>query len=265
LAPPKARCRCAAHHKKPGIGTREILKTLENSMMRALKIAALALLLFAAPALGASVTLTGVGQSFALDYNGIVDVGGVPTVMPGLSARVGFQITGMYYNAAINRTIVEMNVVVQNNTDSSVWQHATVSGIGFNTNPNVKRVGSGAWGDYNYVALNTSLPTGAGFMVEVCVSGRANQCNGPASNATQIGAVGQASVQLAFFGNWTSPITLDNFGIRYADLFSSQYGVVGQVGIGVPVTPPIPEPASAAVFGLGALAIAAALRRRRAN
>jgi hypothetical protein len=231
--------------------------------MRTLKLAALSLLLLAAPALGASVTVTGVGQTFSLDYNGIVDVGGVPTVMPGLSATVEYQITGLYYDATINRTLLEMSVVVTNTTDSSIWQHATVSGIGFNTNPNVKRAGSGATGDYNYVALNTSLPTGAGFMVEVCVSGRLNQCNGPASNATQIGQVGASSVQLAFYGNWTAPITLDNFGIRYADLFSTSLGVNGLPGMGVPVTPPIPEPASMAVFGLGALVIGAALRRKR--
>jgi membrane protein implicated in regulation of membrane protease activity len=230
--------------------------------MRTLKIVALAVLLLAAPAFGASVTLTGVGQTFAFDYNGIVDVGGVPTVMNGLTARVGFKVTAMYYDASLNRTIVEMDVVVHNTTDASIWQHATVSGIGFNTNPNVKRAGSGAWGDYNYIALNTTLPTGAGFMVEVCVSGRLNQCNGPASNATQIGQVGHASVQLAFYGNWTAPITLDNFGVRYADLFSTQYGINGYPGIGVPVTPPIPEPAAGVVFAIGALVLAAALRRR---
>jgi hypothetical protein len=33
--------------------------------------------------------------------------------------------------------------------------------------------------------------------------------------------------------------------------------------MGVPVTPPIPEPASAALFGAGALLVAAALRRKR--
>ncbi len=232
--------------------------------MRTLKLAVLALLLMAAPALGASVTVTGVGQTFSLDYNGIVDVGGVPTVMPGLSATVDYQITGLYYDASINRTILEMDVVVHNTTDSSVWQHATVSGIGFNTDPNVKRAGSGAWGDYGYVALNTSLPTGAGFMVEVCVSGRLNQCNGPANNATQIGQTGASSVQLAFYGNWTQPITIDNFGIRYADLFSSSLGVNGMPGMGVgSMTPPIPEPASMAVFGLGALLVGAALRRKR--
>ncbi len=231
--------------------------------MKTLKLAVLALALFAAPAFAASVTVTGVGQTWALDYNGIVDVNGVPTVMSGLSSRVGYTVTGLTYDATLNRTFLNMDIVVQNTSSSSVWQHATVSGIGFNTNPNVKRAGSGASGDYGYVALNTTLPTGAGYLVEVCVSGRLNQCNGPASNATQIGQVGHTSVQLAFYGNWQQPITIDNFGVRYADLFSSSLGVNGQPGMGVPVTPPIPEPASAAVFGLGALLVAVTLRRKR--
>jgi hypothetical protein len=234
--------------------------------MKTLKLAVLAVLIFAAPALGATVTLTGVGQTFGLNYDGIVDIGGVPTQVTGLSAQVGFTVTDMYFDAAINRTIVEMSVVVSNTTDANIWQQATLTGIGFNTNPDVRKLGSGASGAYNYVAYNTSLPTSAGFMVEVCVSGRANQCSGVASGATQIGQTSTTSVQLAFYGNVTSPITLDNFGIRYSGLISSQYGIVEQPGLGTgTLIPPIPEPAAAAVFGLGALAVAAALRRRRTN
>jgi hypothetical protein len=233
--------------------------------MRMLRLVALAVLLSAAPAMGASVVLTGVGQTFALDYNGIVDVGGVPTVMPGLSAQVGFTITDMYYDSSINRTIVEMSLVVNNTTDPSVWQNATVTGIGFNTDPSVRKLGSGASGAYNYVAYNTALPTGSGFVVEVCVSGRANLCSGPASGATQIGQTSTTSVQLAFYGNVTSPITLDNFGIRYSGLISRQYGIWLAPGMGIGVTPPIPEPMAAAVFGIGALAVAAARRWSRSR
>jgi len=234
--------------------------------MKTLKVAVLAVLLFAAPALGASVTITGVGQNFALAYNGIVDVGGVPTVMPGLTAEVEFAITGMHYDSSLNRTIVEMDLVVKNTADASVWQTAGVGGIGFNTDPNVKKAGSGASGGYNYVALNTMLPTSAGFMVEVCVSGRANLCSASDVGITALGQTSTTSVRLAFYGNVTSPITLDNFGIRWADVFSSQLGVTGWKGVGVgTLIPPIPEPTSAAVFGLGALAVAAALRRRQTN
>jgi len=233
--------------------------------MKTLKLAILALVLLATPAFATSVTVTGVGQQWTNYYNGIVDVSGVPTALAGLNAQVQFRVTGLVYDSGIGKTLLSMDIVVKNTTDSTIWQNATVSGIGFNTDPNVARVGSGASGDYGFVALNQNLPTGAGFVVEVCVAGRLNKCNGPASNATQIGQVGAASVVLAFRGDITGqPITLDNFGIRYADLFSASLGVNGMPGIGVPVTPPIPEPASAAVFGIGALIVGAALRRMRA-
>jgi hypothetical protein len=172
----------------------------------------------------------------------------------------------MGFDESMNRTIVGLSLVVRNTTDSNIFQYAAVTGIGFDTDPNVaRRAGSSASGFYDYLAFDQTLPTGAGFMVEVCVSGRANKCTGPASAATQIGQVTQTSVQLAFYGKVTSPITLDNFGVRYAGLLSKTYGILKEspgIGIG---TPPIPEPASAAVFGLGALTVAAALRRRRTN
>lgn len=232
--------------------------------MKSLKLALLALALVATQSLAAPVqSVDSVGDHWVYDYNGIVDVNGAPTVMGGLSATLGFDVTDIVYDAGLNRTLLTIDITVVNTTDASIWQHATVSGIGFDTNPNVRRVGSSVTGDYSYVALNTSLPTGSGFTVEVCVSGRYNQCNGPASNATQIGQVGFASATLGFLGDWTGKtIEFSNFGIRYADLFSQQYGVNGMPGMGVPVTPPIPEPTSAALFGLGALSMGAALRRR---
>jgi hypothetical protein len=235
--------------------------------VKKLTLAGLVLSLIALPAFGASVTVTGPGQSFSLDYDGSIDIGGVPTVMPGLSAQIRFTVSDIYYVAAYNTTIVEMSLVVENTSDASIWQNAAVTGIGFNTNPNVRRVGSGAAGAYNYVVLNSTLPTNAGFMVEVCVSGRANQCSGPGTGATQIGQTTSTTLQLAFGGDITAlPLTLDNFGIRWQRLLSSQYGVVDEAGVGVGVlTPPIPEPAAAAVFGVGSLAIAVAMRRRRAN
>ena len=241
-----------------------LLRHLENEkMLRSLKLVLLALVLFAAPAFAASVAITGVGQTWSLDYNGIVDVGGVPTVQPGLSATIGYKVTGFYFDGT--RTLLQMDIVVHNTTNASVYQNSTVTGIGFNTDPNIRRFGSGATGAYGYLSINTALPTGLGFMVEVCVSGRMNSCSGSAAGSTQTGQTSHAMVQLAFAGNLTNGavITLDNFGIRYSDVISQSLGINGQKGLGVPVTPPIPEPAAAAVFGAGALLVAAALSRRR--
>jgi hypothetical protein len=79
-----------------------------------------------------------------------------------------------------------------------------------------------------------------------------------------IGQIGAAAVTLGFSGNLIGQsIDFTNFGIRYSDIFSTQLGINGQWGIGVPVTPPIPEPASAAVFGLGVLMLAVTSHRLR--
>jgi hypothetical protein len=232
--------------------------------MKALKLAILLLALLATPAFASSVTVDSIGDTWTLDYNGIIDVNGVPTVQPGLSARIKFTVVDIAYDASLNLTVMSLDIVVENTTDASLYQNATVSGIGFDTNPNVRRLGSSATGDYSYVALNTGLPTGAGFMVEVCVSGRYNRCSGPANNATMIGQIGAAAVTLGFSGNLIGQsIDFTNFGIRYSDIFSTQLGINGQWGIGVPVTPPIPEPASAAVFGLGVLMLAVTSHRLR--
>jgi hypothetical protein len=232
--------------------------------MKTLKLAIVALLLVAAPAFATPVTVSGAGQQWTNYYNGIVDINGVATVMPGLSSQVQFRVTGLAYDAGLDKTLLSMDIVVKNTTDATIWQNASLVGIGFDTNPNVARNWSGSSGDYDFIALNQLLPTGSGFVVEVCIAGRLNRCNGPASLGTQIGEVGTASVVLAFFGDITGQgIVFDNFGVRYSNGISNVLSRWGDGGIGLPVTPPIPEPAAAAVFGIGALVVGAALRRMR--
>ena len=236
--------------------------------MKALKLAILALALFAAPAFATSVQVNGVGDHWTLDYNGIVDVNGVPTTMPGLSARVGYSVTGLTYDATYGITLLSMDIQIKNNSDASIWQYTSVAGVAFDTNPNVIRLGSGAAGALGFVALNQTLPTGLGFKVEVCVSGRRNQCDTLNPFGVATGSTGVASVVLAFRGNLVGqPIDFTNFGIRWSDLSSSQFGIVPTTGngLGLPTAPPIPEPASAVVFGIGALLVAAAIRRKRAS
>ena len=236
--------------------------------MKALKIAILALSLFAAPAFATTVQVNNPGDHWSLSYNGILDVNGTPTVMPGLSARVDYVVTGIYYDSATNLTQLAMDITIHNTSNSSLWGTGSVGGVAFDTNPNVVRIGSGASGALGYVALNQTLPTGAGFKVEVCVSGRRNVCDSVNPYGVKANTSATASVWLSFRGNISGvPIDLSNFAIRWADLSSTTLGIPASrgAGIGLPVTPPIPEPASAAVFGIGALLVAAAIRRKRAD
>lgn len=232
--------------------------------MKALRLFLCAFAVVAAPAFGASIQVDSVGDTFAVDYNGMVDVNGVSTVLPGLTARVDYTVTDWVYDASIDRTLITFDITVENTTNSALFQNATLTGIGFDTSPNVKRIGSTASGDYDYIVFNNRLPTSSGFMVEVCVATTKYQCGGSASGATQIGQTATASVTLAFYSNWQSPIEMSNFGVRYSDVWSSANNVRGLAGLGVgSLAPPIPEPTAAALFGLGALVLGAALRRAR--
>ena len=245
--------------------------------MKTLKLAILALALLAAPALGTTVAVTGTGQgtavavtgtgqNWSLNYNGIVDVNGTPTVVQGLSAQVDFTVTGLAYDSAANVTLLTMDMVIANTSDSSIWQFAQVGGIAFDTDPNAMKMGSGASGAFGYIALNQLLPGSTGFGVEICASGYRNRCDGNYLYGVKIGATGTATVQLSFAGDVTGrAINLSAFAVRWSDLVSGQYGFMLPTtgdGYGVPV---IPEPASAAVFGVGALLVAAAIRRKRAK
>jgi len=231
--------------------------------MKALKLVLIAAALCATPAL--AVTVDSVGDNWGFDYDGRLDVNGVATVMPGLSSHVDFAVTDIFYDASVNRTFVGMTIVVQNTTDAAIWQQASVTGIGFDTDPDVKRFGSASVGDYSYLAINSELPTEDGFKVEVCVAGRSSICSGPLGSGTEMGEVGEATVYLAFAGDLTGgAIEFSNFGIRYSFVRSDEQGIIYGQGLGVPRTPPVPEPASVAVFGVGALIVGAALRRKRA-
>lgn len=233
--------------------------------MNKLRNAFLAVALLAAPAFAAPVSVTGVGQSWTLDYNGIVDVNGTATVLPGLTATVGFTVSGLFYDATYNTTLLSLDLVIENTSDASIFQFAQIGGVAFDTNPNVVRMGTGASGALGFVALGQVLPGGTGFGIEVCVSGRRNQCDTLNPYGVSVGQTDTATVHLGFSGNLVGQaIDFSNFAVRWSDVISQQYGfTTTRNGYGVPVTPPIPEPASIATFGLGALLVAAALRRRR--
>jgi hypothetical protein len=237
--------------------------------MKAVRLITLAIALFAPPAFAAptSVHVTQIGQTWSLDYNGIMDVNGVPTVLSGLTATIDYEVVNFFYDAPSNASGLVIALNVYNTTDPIIWQRGAVSGIGFDTDPNVIRNWSSVSGYYNRLAYDTTLPTGAGFQVEVCLSTTRRSCTGPWAAGNQVGTnVPQyAVVFLAFQGDVTGTgVTLDNFGIRYADLLSSVYGIPSGLGLGVPVSP-IPEPGAAAAFGLGVILVGAALRRRVAS
>jgi hypothetical protein len=227
---------------------------------------ALCLLLAATASNAGSIqSVDSVGDTFTINFNGIMDYG-IPqtaTVMPGLTATGQFTIKAWSYSAATNKTTVSFAIVIDNTSNASIWQSAVVTAIGFDTDPNA--LSGRSIGVFSRFVSGGSLPTGAGFNVEYCASGNRNNCVGPGVTPLNVNDPnGTATVTMTFAGN-LSKLDFTNFGIRWQRLSSAQLRVgPGQdSGIGVEVTtPPIPEPAAMAVFGLGALIVGASLRKR---
>jgi hypothetical protein len=227
-------------------------------MRKLLALLAATLLSFAANA-ATVATVDSVGDTFTINFNGIVD-NPAPTVMPGLSASAKFTVTS--WSTVSGATTVKFDILVTNTSNSSIWQSAVVTAIGFDTDPNA--TSGSSTGVFGKFVTGGSFPTGAGFSVEYCASGNRNNCNGPGNTPLNVGQSGIASVTMTFAGN-ISDLDFSNFGIRWQALSSQQLGLRGRSGIGIETsTPPIPEPASMAVFGLGALLVGATLRRRAA-
>lgn len=234
--------------------------------MRKVLLTLCLLLAATASSAGSLQSVDSVGDTFTINFNGIVDYGNpqTATVMPGLSATGQFTIMSWTYNATTLKTTVSFDIVIDNTSNASIWQNAVVTSIGFDTDPNA--LSGTSTGVFTKFVSGGFFPTGAQFSVEYCASGNKNNCNGPGNTPLNVNNLnGTATVTMTFAGN-ISNLDFSNFGIRWQALGSTQLGLSSGSGIGVettpPVTPPIPEPAAMAVFGLGALMVGAALRKR---
>lgn len=231
--------------------------------MRKMLLALCLLLAATASNAGSIQSVDSVGDTFTVNLNGIVDYGNpqTATVMPGLTATGQFTIMSWSYNATTLKTTVSFNIVIDNTSNASIWQSAVVTAIGFDTDPNA--LSGTSTGVFTKFVSGGSFPTGAGFNVEYCASGNKNNCVGPGNTPLNVNDPnGTATVTMTFAGN-ISNLDFSNFGIRWQALDSASLGIAGGSGIGTETTtPPIPEPAAMAVFGLGALMVGAALRKR---
>lgn len=198
-----------------------------------------------------SVTITSadVGQTFTINYNGTS--GG--STIAGLTASAVFTVT------AVTNNSITLSALMTN-TSSSPITASRISAFGFDTNPNLQS--ATASGFFNTTVLNSSLPSGFGN-IDFCVkNGQNNNCSGGGGTGITIGANGTTTMVLTFGSSITNGVTFSNFGVRYQSIAGAG-NVTSAVGHGTPGTPPIPEPTSAAVFGLGALILGASLRKQK--
>ncbi len=227
-------------------------------MLRKLALGLCALGVAASFALPASaVTINASTTPFTIDYVG--NVGG--TQYNDLTASATFSIVSWSGSSVV------LGITI-NNTAGSAWQGATVTAIGFDTNPNV--VSASSTGVFTGAYVGGQFPNSFGD-IDVCAISKnnpkqqVNNCTGGNGGVT-IGSSGSLQLTLNFSGP-VSSIDLTNFGIRWQQLSSTLYGISGGSGTGSqgpppPPPPPIPEPSAALVFGIGALILGASRTKR---
>ncbi len=204
-------------------------------------------LLLAVPAW--AVTITGVGDTFDVNFDGNVS----STPVPGLTASASFEVTGF------SSTSIVLDIDITNTSDGSIWENSRISALGFNTDP-ILDDASVISGIFDYAIVDDAFPNGFGS-VDVCVIDNRNNCKGGTSEGVLIGETESIRVSLSFDAAITE-LTLSNFGVRYQSLDSEQLGIDGDSGTGREI-PPIPEPSAALLFVGGALMASVGVRKQR--
>jgi hypothetical protein len=195
-----------------------------------------------------TITSGDVGQTFSISYNGFVNTS---TIVSGLTA------SALYTVQSVSSTSITLSVDMTNTTSSPLTSRVSV--FGFDTDPSI--TGATASGAFNVTVQNSALPSGFGA-IELCVkNGQANGCQGGGGTGIAQGTTGTTTLTLNFASIGASGVTLSNFGVRYQSITGAG-NVNSAVGRGTPGTPPVPEPAAMALFGVGALIVGAKLRKR---
>ena len=212
-------------------------------------IASIALAL-ASPASASIVDYNGTsynpGDSFTIFFAGQSD--GNP--VPGLAASLQLTFVGVDVNGDYQFLYLLTNT-------STLNPLSEATGFGFNIDPSTFNLGgSDVNGDF------TNMSSGSisnGFSVEFCATGGPN-CAGGASNGDGVSPGGfDGDFLLAFSGADPGTITLNQPIVRFQSTGTDGRGSA----VGVPTTPPVPEPATWAMMILGFGAAGYAVRRRR--
>jgi len=186
------------------------------------------------------------GQTTTINFDGNVN----QTTINGLSASLQltfFNIVGGDY--VFNYTLT--------NTSTSPITASRVSGLAFNSNPDV--VGGSASGVFTNLITSGAFPNGVKD-VEVCFQDGGASCQGGGNGGVTFGQSATGTFTLDFGATTPTSITLSDFFVRYQAINGP--GMNGASGTGGQV-PGVPEPAAWAMMLLGFAGIGMTIRRRR--
>ncbi|MFD1613351.1 cistern family PEP-CTERM protein [Sphingomonas tabacisoli] len=208
-----------------------------------------------APASAATVVLNaGSPKTFTMNFNGFTSAAQAP--LPGLTAKIDFSFLGRVgnaYNFSYKLT----------NTSSAPIDSTQLVIFGFNTDPNVSSVSTGANDQFNITASGNQ-PNGLAS-IDLCFkdAGQTNNCTGAQGNSGLAkGAFANGTFSLVF-NSVIDKVTLSDFSVRYQALNSTQLGISGGSASGLGTIAAVPEPATWAMMIGGFGLIGAAARRRQ--
>lgn len=204
-----------------------------------------------------SYTVSGAsGGTISLNLDGWA---GGPQTINGLTSALSLTFASLTNGG----TTYNFNYIVDNSSSSPITA-STVTGFGFNTNPNIS--GASSTGIFNNAQVvnqggGSNIPNFGN--IDVCFNaGNSNSCAGAGSgaNGVQINDANATGTLSLTFAVAPGTIVLSDFYDRYQAIAGA-----GQVtsAIGRPMTPSVPEPGTWAMMLLGFGGIGYSMRRRR--
>ena len=170
-------------------------------MFKQLMVGAALTAALASGANASSITV-GSGDSFSVNFNGVVE----GTEQAGLTASATFNIGSVNYNAGTDTTTWSLSIELAN-TSSSPITASRVSVLGFNTDPNIVS-GATTSGIFDTVSSGNMPQVGR---LEVCLTDV--NCAGGGGTGVALGSVASLMATLTFDGD-IGQVTFDNFAVH---------------------------------------------------
>ena len=194
-----------------------------------------------------AITVSEVGDAFAIDFNGVID----GSEIEGLSAHAIVKLVG------IENGNEEWTFTVSlSNTSGGGIEESRISAFAFNVDQQLDISNSAVSGLYTTIKSNKTLP-GAGKK-DFCVQNSADKCANSEGGASQ-GETGEFTFTLNVGPSSPQELELTDFAIRYLSI----HGKVCKDGTGFGNVTPVPLPAGLPLYSLALLGLGIVKRRKQ--